>query len=100
MESSKNQLNKHKVMLKCLKEMKTKHIKINSTHNNKSFHTKYLRKVTKMLTEDYETKTTQNNYCILVLKTDNFDLEMEVSKTKNVARTYKAWNDENITFVT
>ena len=53
-----------------------------------------------MLTEDYETKTTQNNYCILVLKTDNFDLEMEVSKTKNVARTYKAWNDENITFVT
>ena len=77
-------------MLKCMKEMKTKHIKINSIHNNKSFHTKYLRKVTKMLTEDYETKTTQNNHCILVVKTNNFDLEMKVSKTKNVARTYKA----------
>lgn len=64
-------------MLKCLKEMKTKHVKINSTHN-KSFHTKYLRMVTYMLTEDYETKTTQNNYCVLVLKTNNFDLEMEV----------------------
>lgn len=91
MESSKNQLKKHKkVMLKCLKEMKTKHIKINSIHNNKSFHTKYLRKVTKMLTQDYETKTTQSNYCVLVLKTNNFDLEMEVCKTTNVARTYKA----------
>ena len=79
--------------------MKTKHVKINSIHNNKSFHTKYLRMVTYMLSEDYETKTTWNNYCVLVLKTNNFDLEMEVCKTTNVARAYKAWDAENIAFV-
>lgn len=53
-----------------------------------------------MLTQDYETKTTQSNYCVLVLKTNNLDLEMEVCKTTNVARTYKAWDAENIAFVT